>query len=112
MQKRGGRSVGYRPYTPAESNWGWHEEWFYIKHPEQMPFPAFTGACPVKKDSWTWGVLTAEKEKKARKAKRKLKKEQEIAHRVWMGEDRDVMQEELESESSSDSGDEDKESEY
>jgi hypothetical protein len=33
----------------------------------------------------------ARKEKKVRKAKRKFKKEQEIAHRVRIGEDRDVM---------------------
>jgi hypothetical protein len=36
----------------------------------------------------------ARKEKKARKAERKLKKEQEIVHWVQMEEDRDVMQEE------------------
>jgi hypothetical protein len=56
------------------------------------------------------------KEKKSRKAERKYKKEQVIAHHVRMGEDRDVMQEELELESSTDSGNindsEDEESQY
>jgi hypothetical protein len=32
LQKRGGRSGGYPAYTPAKSNQGWHEEWFYIKN--------------------------------------------------------------------------------
>jgi hypothetical protein len=42
-------------------NRGWHEEWFYIKNPEQLWFPAFTGAHPVKKKGCSWGASTAEK---------------------------------------------------
>jgi hypothetical protein len=53
LQKRGGWSGGYPAYTPAESNRGWHEEWFYIRNLEQIPFLAFTRVCPMKKDIWT-----------------------------------------------------------
>jgi hypothetical protein len=34
LQKRP-RPVGdYPAYTPADSNWGWHEYWFYIRNLE------------------------------------------------------------------------------
>jgi hypothetical protein len=63
LQKRARRSGDYPVYTPADSNRGWHEEWFYIRNVAGHPFPSFTGACPVRKDSWTWGRPTAEKER-------------------------------------------------
>jgi hypothetical protein len=44
-------------YTPADSNQGWHEEWFYIRNPAGNLFPLFMGVCPVRKESWTWGPL-------------------------------------------------------
>jgi hypothetical protein len=53
LQKKGGRSGEYGAYTPAKSNRGWHEEWFYIRNLEQIPFLAFTRVCPMKKDIWT-----------------------------------------------------------
>jgi hypothetical protein len=53
LQKRHCASGDYPACTPTDSNWGRHEEWFYIRNPVEMLFPAFTGACPVKKNSWT-----------------------------------------------------------
>ncbi|RLM64323.1 orf3 [Panicum miliaceum] len=63
LQKRARRSGDYPAYTPANSNRGWHEEWFYIRNPVGNPFPSFTGARPMRKDSWTWGRPAAEKER-------------------------------------------------
>jgi hypothetical protein len=51
----------YLAYTPADSNRGWYEGWFYIKNPAGALFPAFTGARPMRQGSWTWGPLTSEK---------------------------------------------------
>jgi hypothetical protein len=62
LQKRARRLGDYPVYTAADSNRGWHEEWFYIKNPAGNPLPSFTGAFPVRKESWTWGTLTPEKE--------------------------------------------------
>jgi hypothetical protein len=55
LQKRPRWPGDYPAYIPAESNQGWHEEWFYIRNPTGNPFPSFTGAHRVMKESWTWG---------------------------------------------------------
>jgi hypothetical protein len=47
----------------------------------------------------------ARKKKKAKKAKRRQEKEMEIVHPFWMGEDRDIIQEEYELELWIDSND-------
>ena len=39
-------------YSPCDSNWGWHGEWFYIKNPVEAPF---TGRRPKKRESWSLG---------------------------------------------------------
>ena len=45
-------SVGgsYPAYIPYDSNRGWHGEWFYIRNPAEVPFPALTGGRPEKQD--------------------------------------------------------------
>jgi hypothetical protein len=53
LQKRPCPLGDYAVYTPANSNRGWHKEWFYIRNPAEMPFQAFMGERPVKKNSWT-----------------------------------------------------------
>jgi hypothetical protein len=60
MQKRS-RSSMHLAYTHADLNRGWHEECFYIRNPAGAPFSTFTGARPVKQNSWTWGPPTPEK---------------------------------------------------
>ena len=50
-------------YTPCDSNRGWHGEWFYIRNPAAVPFPAFTGGRPEKWDSWSWGCARTKKHK-------------------------------------------------
>lgn len=47
--------VAYPPYTPNDSNRGWHGGWFYIWNLVEAPFPKFTKGRLTKKDSWTWG---------------------------------------------------------
>jgi hypothetical protein len=49
------------------------------------------------------GASLARKKKKIEKAKRRQEKEMEIARRVRMGEDRDIIHEEYEPELSTDS---------
>ena len=58
-------SVGgsYPAYTPCDSNWGWHGEWFYIGNPVEASFSAFTGRRSEKQDSWSWGCARWEKKK-------------------------------------------------
>jgi hypothetical protein len=55
LQKRSRSSGDYPMYTPADSNWGWHEEWFYVRNPMEVTFPVFTGMRPVKQNSWHRG---------------------------------------------------------
>ncbi|RLM64283.1 retrotransposon protein, putative, unclassified [Panicum miliaceum] len=43
LQKRARRPGDYPAYTPADSNRGWHEEWFYIRNLAGNPFPSFMG---------------------------------------------------------------------
>lgn len=43
--------VVYPPYTPNDSNRGWHSEWFYIWNPIEALFPEFTGGRPTRQDS-------------------------------------------------------------
>jgi hypothetical protein len=62
-QKRAHRSGDYPAYTPTDSNGGWREEWFYIRNSAGNPLPSFTVACHIRKDSWTWGRPTMEKER-------------------------------------------------
>jgi len=35
-------SVPYPAYLPSDSNQGWHDEWFFIRNPAEVPFPTFT----------------------------------------------------------------------
>jgi hypothetical protein len=51
LKKKPRQLRDYPAYTPADLNRGWHEEWFYIRNPEQLRFPAFMGARPMKKKS-------------------------------------------------------------
>jgi hypothetical protein len=62
LQKRSCSVGDYPAYTPADSNRGWHKEWFYIRDSVRTPFRAFTGARPVKQNCWTLGPLTPEKD--------------------------------------------------
>jgi hypothetical protein len=57
LQKKPHLLGDYPAYTPADSIRGWHEEWFYIRNPTEMLFPVFTGAHPMRKESWTWAPL-------------------------------------------------------
>ena len=50
-------------YIPCDSNRGWHGEWFYIRNPAEVSFPAFTGGRPEKQDSWSWGCARRDKKK-------------------------------------------------
>ncbi|RLM52734.1 hypothetical protein C2845_PMPSC055481 [Panicum miliaceum] len=61
LEKRSRSSADYLAYTPADSNRGWLEEWFYIRNLVEATFLAFAGARPVKQNSWTWRPLTSEK---------------------------------------------------
>ena len=46
LQKKPSTSGSYPMYTPYDSNWGSHEEWFYIRNPTEAPFLPFTGRRP------------------------------------------------------------------
>ena len=50
-------------YSPCDSNWGWHGEWFYIWNLAEAPFSAFTSGRPVKQKSWSWGCARTERHK-------------------------------------------------
>ena len=39
LQKKLSTSGSYPMYTPCDSNWGWHGEWFYIRNPAEASFP-------------------------------------------------------------------------
>jgi hypothetical protein len=49
LQKKPRPSGDYPAYTPADSNRGWHEEWFYIRNLAETPFSAFTGAPSLRR---------------------------------------------------------------
>ena len=51
LQRKPSTRGSYPAYTPYDSNWGWHGEWFYIKNPVEAPFPVLTGGRPEKQDS-------------------------------------------------------------
>jgi hypothetical protein len=51
LQKRPRSLEDYPAYSPADSNQRFHEGWFYIRNLAKAPFPAFTGARPVKQNS-------------------------------------------------------------
>ena len=53
----------YPVYSPCDSNWGWHGEWFYIRNPVEAPFLAFIGGRLAKKKSWSWGCTCIERHK-------------------------------------------------
>ncbi|RLN28108.1 hypothetical protein C2845_PM05G19450 [Panicum miliaceum] len=61
LQRRPRHDDVYPEYTPAESNKGWHGDWFYIRNPPEAPFPEFHGGRSVLDLSWTWGTQTPEK---------------------------------------------------
>ena len=42
LQKKPSASSSYPAYTPCDSNWGWHGEWFYIRNLAEVPFRPFT----------------------------------------------------------------------
>jgi hypothetical protein len=65
--------------------------------------PPPEGAEGTAKQATQVDAFRARKNKKAEKVKKRLKREIEIARRVRMGEDRDAVQEDLQSESSTDS---------
>ena len=55
LQKRPKPSVPYLAYSPSDSNWGWHGEWFYIRNSVEVSFPTFTEERPKRRESWSWG---------------------------------------------------------
>ena len=55
LQKKPRPPGSYPAYSPCDSNWGWHGEWFYIRNPAEAPFPPFTGRRPKRRESWSWG---------------------------------------------------------
>ena len=55
LQKKSRPSGSYPAYSPCDSNWGWHQEWFYIRNPADTPFPPFIGRRPERRESWSWG---------------------------------------------------------
>ena len=55
LQKKPKPLIPYPTYSPCDSNWGWHGEWFYIRNPTKAPFPMFTGKRPERRESWSWG---------------------------------------------------------
>ncbi|RLM73906.1 hypothetical protein C2845_PM15G04270 [Panicum miliaceum] len=61
LQRRPRHDDVYPEYTPADTNNGWHGDWFYIRNPPEAPFPEFHGERPVRDLSWTWGTPTLEK---------------------------------------------------
>ena len=46
-----------------DNNWGWHDEWFYIRNPSgrEEAFLVFTRNAPEKRESWTWGAARRKK---------------------------------------------------
>ena len=42
-------------YSPCDSNWGWHGEWFYIRNPAEASFSPFTERWLERRESWSWG---------------------------------------------------------
>ena len=63
LQRKPQVGGSYPTYSPCDSNWGWHGEWFYIRNPTGAPFPAFTSGRPVKQKSWSWGYAHTERHK-------------------------------------------------
>ena len=55
LYKKPSVSGSYPVYTPYDSNWGWHGEWFYIRNPAEAPFSPFTGRRLERQESWSWG---------------------------------------------------------
>ena len=51
LQKKPKLLVPYPAYSPYDSNWGWHGEWFYIRNPVEAPFPTFTEERPERRES-------------------------------------------------------------
>ena len=49
-------SSSYPTYSPYDSNWGWHGEWFYIRNLTEAPFSPFTRRRPKRRESWSWGA--------------------------------------------------------
>jgi hypothetical protein len=44
----------------ADSNKGWHSEWFYVANPPPA-LPAFSGRFAEKREEWKWGPSAEEK---------------------------------------------------
>ncbi|OEL15050.1 hypothetical protein BAE44_0023931 [Dichanthelium oligosanthes] len=44
----------------ADSNKGWHSEWFYVANPPPA-LPAFSGRFAEKRREWSWGPSADEK---------------------------------------------------
>ncbi|RLN07530.1 hypothetical protein C2845_PM11G03410 [Panicum miliaceum] len=61
LQRRPRHDNVYLEYDPANTNKGWHDDWFYIRNPAEAPFPKFHGERPVKDASWSLGTATPEK---------------------------------------------------
>ena len=55
LQKKPRPLGSYTAYSPYDSNWGWHGEWFYIRNPAEAPFMSFTGRRPERRESFSWG---------------------------------------------------------
>ena len=55
MQKKPKPSVPCPAYSPCDSNWEWHGEWFYIRNLVEAPFPMFTRKRTERRESWSWG---------------------------------------------------------
>ncbi|RLM73710.1 putative gypsy-type retrotransposon RIRE2 [Panicum miliaceum] len=53
LQRRPRHDDVYLEYTPADTNKGWHIDWFYIRNPPEAPFPEFHGERSVRDLSWT-----------------------------------------------------------
>ena len=55
LQRKSSIGGSYPMYTPYDSNWGWHGEWFYIRNSTEVLFLLFTRRRPERRDSWLWG---------------------------------------------------------
>ena len=55
LQKKSRPLGSYPAYSPYNSNWGWHGEWFYIRNPAEVLFPPFIERRPERQESWSWG---------------------------------------------------------
>ena len=51
LQKKSRPSGSYPVYSPCDSNWGWHGEWFYIRNLAEAPFLPFTEKMPERWES-------------------------------------------------------------